>query len=108
MEEQPSHNKKKSRTKKDSVVMKDKESKNTCIKKSVLMFRKFDIFGERVQFTFKGEDTFKTTYGAMVTTVIGLILLAFSIFRIYIMANKMNPNITRTSLFRNLTEAGPF
>lgn len=51
-------------------------------------FKEFDIYGEQIGLTYKGETTFKTTAGATVSLIVTLVMLAFTVYRFLILVNK--------------------
>ena len=61
-----------------------------------------------MKLTLNGEDQFKTIFGASVTTVLSIIMLAYLCYRSYYLVNRYNPNVIKTTLIKNLTEAGVF
>jgi len=61
-------------------------------------FKEFDIYGEQIGLTYKGESTFKTTSGAVVSMVVLLVMLAFFVNQGYIFVNKLNP-ATSTQIY---------
>ncbi|CDW73064.1 UNKNOWN [Stylonychia lemnae] len=67
-------------------------------------FKGFDWFGQSIQLTYKGEDSYKTIIGASVSFVLILVLLGFSIFKAYNMLNRVNPEFSRVSLIRDMTQ----
>ncbi len=47
-----------------------------------------DLFGQGVNLTWNGEDKHKTTFGAAISFVLLMILLAFSIYKFYYLVNR--------------------
>lgn len=68
-------------------------------------FKSVDIYGEKVTLTYKGEDSFKTYPGALITVLIIGTVLAYGIFRTHIWLNKMNPDVSKKSFLRDLNVA---
>ena len=65
-----------------SIAMKrDKKKRMTTKKKIWKKCRDFDIYGEAVQFTFKGEEAYKTTWGATVSLLVKILLLTYSLIK---------------------------
>ena len=91
----------KSRSKKESQISKDKEAeKNSCRKQTNRNFKSIDLFGQSVNLTWNGEDQYKTGFGASISFVLLLILLAFSCYKLYYLVNRFNPNLSKTTLIR--------
>ena len=44
-------------------------------------FKKLDVFGQGIKFTVKGEESYKTCYGAILTVLIYLIVLVYGLNR---------------------------
>lgn len=73
--------------------------------------KRLDIYGQAINLTYKGDLNFKTTPGAVMTILVFLMLLAYTTFRAVILLNKINPEISKKGMIRNLetTEAiNPF
>ena len=45
-------------------------------------FKELDMYGEQMALTYKGEATFKTTPGAIVSLLIMIAMAGFSIFKL--------------------------
>ncbi len=54
-----------------------------------------DIFGEKINLTYKGRDTYTTLPGSLASLFILLTILAFLIYRFYILVNRLNPNLSQ-------------
>ena len=52
-----------------------------------------DIFGEKINLTYKGRGTFTTLPGALVSVLILITILAFTVYRFYVMVNRLYPTI---------------
>jgi hypothetical protein len=52
-----------------------------------------DIFGEKINLTYKGRGTFTTLPGALGSLFIILTILAFTVYRFYVMVNRLYPTI---------------
>lgn len=68
-------------------------------------FKEFDIYGEQIGLTYKGESTFKTTAGAVVSSIVLIVMLAFSLDKLFIFVNKQNPNISTQVYLADLNVA---
>ena len=71
-------------------------------------FKSVDLFGQQVGLTWQGDDQYKTSVGASLSWLIMLVMIAYTIFRLYFMVNRLNPNISKTSLIRDPNEDSPF
>ncbi|TNV83940.1 hypothetical protein FGO68_gene12437 [Halteria grandinella] len=70
-------------------------------------FKEFDIYGEQIGLTYKGESSFKTTPGAIVSCIVQLLMIAFTIYRLIIFVNKDDPSVSKQSFLRNLDGEDP-
>ena len=66
-------------------------------------FKSLDIFGQKVTLTYKGEEHFKTFLGAFVSLLVLATILAYTIYRGYIWVQKINPDVSKKSLIRDLS-----
>jgi hypothetical protein len=61
------------------------------------LFLKTDMFGQRIELNFNGESSINSTFGAILSLVIYITVLAFAIYRYYIMVTysdtKVNQNV---------------
>ena len=89
--------------------MKDKLAERTACKKQVKeSFKSFDLFGQQISLTWNGEDQYKTTIGATLSTAIWVVMLAYTIMRFTDMVTRSNPSIAKYSLIRLPEEDLPF
>jgi hypothetical protein len=61
-----------------------------------------------VNFTYNGEDQFKTILGATASIIIMAILAAFAISKFNELVNRLNPNVIKSTFLRNLTLSEPY
>ena len=71
-------------------------------------FKGIDWFGQTIQLTYKGEDSYKTMLGASVSFLLILLLLGFSIFKAYYLFSRFNPEVTKISLLRDMSDGTVF
>lgn len=71
-------------------------------------FKKVDQFGQTVNLTWNGEDEYKTTLGASVSSVLIVILLIYSAYRVFYLVNRYNPTVSKTTLIRGPEDDLPF
>jgi hypothetical protein len=89
--------------------MKDKLAERTACKKQVKeSFKSFDLFGQQISLTWNGEDQYKTTIGATLSTAIWVVMVAYTIMRFTDMVSRNNPSIAKYSLIRLPEEDLPF
>ena len=69
-------------------------------------FKEFDIYGEQIGLTYKGESTFKTTAGAVVSSAVLLVMLAFFVNQAYIFVKKLNPATSTQVYLADLNTVG--
>ncbi|TNV82719.1 hypothetical protein FGO68_gene2428 [Halteria grandinella] len=97
------------RSKNNSQVVKDKiAARGACKKQMKESFKSVDMFGQSVSFTWNGEDTYKTSWGAFLSWIILLIMAAYTIYRLIYMVNRWNPGVAKTTLIRGADEDEPF
>jgi hypothetical protein len=70
--------------------------------------KQIDIYGQDINLTYRGDQNFKTTPGAIVTIFVFIVLLSYAAYRSYILINKIHPEISKKGLIRNLNDAGEF
>ena len=64
-------------------------------------FRSFDGYGEPVQVTYKGDSTYKTYIGALVTLGMQGFMLMFTLTGVLSLLNYDNPQITQYVVYDN-------
>jgi hypothetical protein len=70
-------------------------------------FKEFDLYGEQIGLTYKGQRTFKTTPGAIVSLSVISVLFAFTVYRLITFLNKEDPSVSKQSFMRNLDGERP-
>jgi len=58
-------------------------------------FKEVDLYGEQVSLTYKGEQSFKTMPGAIVSVIVIIVILAFSIYRCITFFTKSDPSLSK-------------
>ena len=58
-------------------------------------FKEIDLYGEQVSLTYKGEQSYKTLPGAIVSIFVFLIMLAFSSYRILVFVTRDGPELSK-------------
>ena len=58
-------------------------------------FKELDFYGEQIALTYKGESSYKTIPGALVTLIVLFTLLAFTLYRFMIFIQKINPDVSK-------------
>lgn len=71
-------------------------------------FRSLDIFGEDISLSYKGSSKFKTTPGAVASVIIISVLTGYALFRLFILGNRMYPNISKQTQNRDLAKEDYF
>ena len=101
--------KKPARSKNDSQVMKDKvAARNACKKQMKEQFKSLDLFGQQVSLTWNGEDQYKTSIGASLSTIIWIIMIAYTVMRFTEMVQRDSPSIAKFSLIKTAEQDQPF
>ena len=67
-----------------------------------------DLFGEQVNMTYKGRDTFTTLPGSLASLIILMIVLAFTGYRLDILVGRKHPNVTEQILMKDLNLEEPY
>jgi hypothetical protein len=62
-----------------------------CAQKFFGMMREQDVFGEKVQLTFKGKKSYKTTVGAVASIMIKIVLVFFIAYEFYSIITRKHP-----------------
>jgi D-alanyl-lipoteichoic acid acyltransferase DltB (MBOAT superfamily) len=75
-----------------AITAPSKSSK--CSDNFMHTLRQQDVFGKRVQFTYKGRSTYKTTIGAMVTILLGTIMAFFFVYEFYVIFSYKHPKVS--------------
>ena len=52
------------------------------------------MFGERVEFTFKGKKSYQTSIGALVSLLIKVILVIFIAFEFFLIFTRKHPAVS--------------
>ena len=72
------------------------------------IFKNIDIFGHPISLTFKGNHSYKTTFGAFVTVIVGFGIMAYSLSRLQHLITRQDPVLTKKNFIRDLSGAPPF
>ena len=84
---------KKNQTELVKALATTEENKNKCGGRFLHFVRSQDVFGEKVQFTFKGKKTYQTVVGAIASIIIKLILAFFIAYEFYVIFARKHPAI---------------
>ena len=68
--------------------------KERCGHQVVKLWKSQDVFGERVEFTFKGKRTYQTSIGAFFSILIKVILMLFIGYEGYVIFTRKHPNVS--------------
>lgn len=71
-------------------------------------FRSIDLYGQKINLSYRGDDNFKTTPGAFATLCVLSVLLAYVVYRSIILFNRINPDVSKKGLLRDLSSAHSF
>lgn len=75
-----------------AIVSQGKNSDQRCRRTFQHSIRGQDIFGEHVQFTFKGKRSFQTSFGGIVSILIKLIMAAYIAYELYVIISRKHPS----------------
>jgi hypothetical protein len=70
--------------------------------------RKLDMFGINIKMTYEGYDSFKTLFGAIISIMVGVILVSFFTYKALIMFNRLDAKTSKQSFIKNLHDEPPF
>jgi hypothetical protein len=70
-------------------------------------FKELDMYGEQMSFTYKGEPSFRTTPGAIVSLLIIICMGGFSLYKFYNFIERNNPSISKEQYQRDLANVPP-
>ena len=65
-------------------------------------FKEIDLYGEKISLTYKGEQTYKTLPGAIISVLVLLTMLAFSTYRCLVFVTRDGPELSKQSFTRDL------
>ena len=71
-------------------------------------FRGLDIYGHRVTLHYKGEDSYKTYFGALCTIISSAIMLLYCVTLIKAMLNGTNKDHLTAEVFLDRNDIDPF
>jgi hypothetical protein len=57
-------------------------------------WKSHDMYGRKVELTFKGKDTYKTSVGAFVSLSVKVVILIFIIYEIYVINMNVMPTVS--------------
>ena len=65
--------------------------------------RRFDLFSQNIMFTYKGESSFSTFLGGLVSLIILVIVAVYFGFLVQVMVNRQNSNNSLSTEVVNLS-----
>ena len=65
-------------------------------------FKEMDLYGEQVSLTYKGDQSYKTIPGAIVSLIVLLTIFAFGTYRFLVFVSRSDPNLSKQSFTRDL------
>ena len=60
-------------------------------------YKSIDMFGQSVTFTWKGENQFKTSFGATVSLVLMIVLGVYTLYKAIQVFDRTNPNVSMST-----------
>lgn len=57
--------------------------------------RKLDMFGINIKMTYEGYDSFKTLFGAIISIMVGIILVSFFTYKGLIVFNRLDAKTSK-------------
>jgi hypothetical protein len=67
---------------------------------------KLDLFGKGVSVNFKGNETYRTKVGGLISLILVLSILLFASFRLTTWADKSEHQDSFSEIFHNMTALG--
>ena len=64
--------------------------------------RGLDAFGINIKMTYDGHESFKTLFGAILSILVGLVIVSFFVYKTLTMVNRMDARTSKESFIRNL------
>ena len=78
---------------------------NGSLKRLFKLFLKTDMFGQRVELNVNGESSINSTFGAILSIIIYTTVLAFAMYRFYVMVThsdtKVNQNVLADAISKD-------
>ncbi len=71
-------------------------------------FKSFDIYGEQIQLSYQGSNTFNTTPGALVSLFILFIGFAYGAYRGFVLITLNDTNVSNASYLYDLDQLGAY
>ena len=71
-------------------------------------FMQADMYGRHITLTYKGDDTYKTLYGAIITIFLCSFLLGYGLYKASILITRGDTTVSKKSMLVNLDEAGTY
>lgn len=71
-------------------------------------FKEIDIYGQAINISYRGEEKYKTMPGALMSVWVIAILMAYTVYKCYILFNRINPIVDKQSLIKDLDAADPY
>jgi large-conductance mechanosensitive channel len=89
-------------------MLKSFSKKKSCASDLSSKLKSLDIYGEQIKLTFKGDDTFKTSIGAVISAIVLFMLGAWALFLIIILLTRNGSNFNSFDYIQDLNSAGSF
>jgi hypothetical protein len=93
------------KNKTDLVKALANNNSNHCQHKMKNYWRSLDVFGEKVEFTFKGKRTYQTSIGAFFSLLIKIILAIFITYEFYAIFTRKHPAVSVKHAYINLRDS---
>ncbi|TNV85024.1 hypothetical protein FGO68_gene16794 [Halteria grandinella] len=76
-------------------------AKDKCSHSFLGLIRSQDVFGQKVEFTYKGHRHYRTTIGAVVSILLKLVLFMFIFYEMYVIFSRKHPTVSTKYIMRN-------
>ena len=70
--------------------------------------KKFDLFSQKIMFTYKGESSFSTFLGGLVSFIIFTLIWVYSVIQFQVMINRQNSNNSKSTAVVDLITQDEF
>lgn len=76
-------------------------AKDKCSHNFIGLIRSQDVFGQKVEFTYKGHRHYRTTIGAIVSIMLKIVLVCFILYEMYVIFSRKHPAVSTKYVMRD-------
>jgi hypothetical protein len=82
-----------------------KNKQQNWLKKTLHSFKSLDVYGEKIEFTYKGQKSYSTFLGASFSVVLLVLVISFLFYELIILFTRAH---TLTSIFKEIIDFETF